>query len=443
MSPISRGFRGRRTPSRSGRIPPGQYLTSRLSGALGRADAAHADRRVELRDRRRGREPAWTWEEFRALPSETLTVDIHCVTKWSKLDTSWRGVSVDTLLDGVETEAEYVTAWSDGGYTTNVPLEDVTGGQAGSCTSSAASRSSPSTAGRRGCSCPHLYFWKSAKWVRGLTLTVRRRARLLGGLRLPQPRRPMAGAALPGRLSPARRSLAAWRRSSSFAREDPHVTAIALDVPGWPGHIAGQHVDVRLTAEDGYQTERSLLDRLGARGREARADGRAHRGRRGLAVPDHELRAGDELELRGPIGGYFIWREQTGPVAADRRRLRPRAADGDAPAPRRNSSTVEARLLLSARSLSDTLYRDELEALAAAGRLALHYTFTRISPRGWDGFARRVDAEMLSVIGPPPDRRPKIFVCGPTAFVERAAEALVELGHEPAAVRTERFGPTG
>jgi ferredoxin-NADP reductase len=106
------------------------------------------------------------------------------------------------------------------------------------------------------------------------------------------------------------------------------------------------------------------------------------------------------------------------------------------------SSAVEAHLLVSARSLPDLLYRDELDTLAAADGLALHYTFTRIPPPGWDGLARRVDAEMLSLIGPVPERRPRIFVCGPTAFVEQAAQALVGLGHEPAAIRTERFGPT-
>jgi ferredoxin-NADP reductase len=157
-----------------------------------------------------------------------------------------------------------------------------------------------------------------------------------------------------------------------------------------------------------------------------------------------ELRVGDELELRGPFGGYFNWRHQDGgpllliaggsglvPLMA---MLRHRAA---------NSSTVDTRLLLSARALEDLLYRDELEELAKGDGLVVHYTLTRHAPPGWGGFARRIDREMLATVGPAPTERPRIFVCGPTAFVERAAELLVQLGHAPDAVRTERFGPTG
>jgi len=114
---------------------------------------------------------SWPWDEFIALPSETVTVDIHCVTKWSKLDTSWKGVSVDTLLENVETEAEYVTAWSDGGYTTNLTLEDVTGGRAWIAYEYGSEPLEPEHGGPARLVVPHLYFWKSAKWVRGLTLT--------------------------------------------------------------------------------------------------------------------------------------------------------------------------------------------------------------------------------------------------------------------------------
>ena len=107
------------------------------------------------------------------------------------------------------------------------------------------------------------------------------------------------------------------------------------------------------------------------------------------------------------------------------------------------SSTVDTRLLLSARSSDDVLYRDELARLAAGDGLAVHQTFTREPPAGWSGFARRVDADMLSHVGPPPSQRPRIFICGPTAFVERAADLLVGLGHDTAAIHLERFGPTG
>ncbi len=156
-----------------------------------------------------------------------------------------------------------------------------------------------------------------------------------------------------------------------------------------------------------------------------------------------ELRPGDQLELRGPFTSYFVWRREDGgpllliaggsglvPLMA---MLRHRAA---------NSSTVEARLLLSVRSADDALYRDELDQLARDG-VVVHFTFTRDPPPSWRGFARRIDAEMLTTVGPAPRRRPRVFVCGPTPFVERVAELLIQLGHEPYAIRTERFGPTG
>ena len=155
MTPISRGF-GRRRRSTGGdaaRVPPGQYLTDDFP-VLSAGPTPHADLEEwgfavsgEVDDAR-----SWTWEEFQQLPQETVTVDIHCVTKWSKLDTTWTGVSVDTLLDGVETSAEYVTAWSQGGYTTNLPLEDLVAARRGWRSSTTMSRSSPSTAGRLGCS---------------------------------------------------------------------------------------------------------------------------------------------------------------------------------------------------------------------------------------------------------------------------------------------------
>jgi DMSO/TMAO reductase YedYZ molybdopterin-dependent catalytic subunit len=113
---------------------------------------------------------SWSWEEFKALPSETFTVDVHCVTKWSKLDTTWTGVSLDTLLGGVETEGEYVTAWCDGGYTTNLPLEDVTGGRAWVAYEFDGEPLEPEHGGPARLLVPHLYFWKSAKWVRGIEL---------------------------------------------------------------------------------------------------------------------------------------------------------------------------------------------------------------------------------------------------------------------------------
>jgi ferredoxin-NADP reductase len=237
-----------------------------------------------------------------------------------------------------------------------------------------------------------------------------------------------------------------WRLATvrEVRPESERASTIVFDVPGWPGHRAGQHVDVRLTAEDGYQAERSYSiasapedDAL------ALTVERIEDGEVSPYLVD-ELRAGDALELRGPVGGWFTWRTEDGgpllllaggsglvPLMA---MLRHRAARG---------SGVDARLLVSARSAADLLYRSELQQLAAGDGLSVHETLTREQPDGWTGFARRVDAEMLAEIGPGPAAIPHAFVCGPTPFVERVADLLVELGHDPSAIRAERFGPTG
>jgi DMSO/TMAO reductase YedYZ molybdopterin-dependent catalytic subunit len=173
MSPISRGFSGRRRPVVDpSRVPPGQYVTADIPVLS--AGPTPRTRHDEWSFTINGAvdEPlSWSWEEFIALPAETITVDIHCVTKWSKLDTSWKGVSVGTLLAGVPTEAEYLTAWSDGGYTTNLALEDVTDGKAWVAYEYDGGPLEPEHGGPARLLVPHLYFWKSAKWVRGLTLT--------------------------------------------------------------------------------------------------------------------------------------------------------------------------------------------------------------------------------------------------------------------------------
>ena len=173
MSPISRGFtRRRQSTADTTRVPPGQYVTGDFP-VLSAGPTPHTPLdRWSLRIDGQVDEPvSWTWEEFLALPSETPTVDIHCVTKWSKLATTWRGVSVDVLLEYVQTEAEYLTAWSDGGYTTNLALEDVTDGRAWVAYEFAGEQLESEHGGPARLLVPHLYFWKSAKWVRGLTLT--------------------------------------------------------------------------------------------------------------------------------------------------------------------------------------------------------------------------------------------------------------------------------
>jgi DMSO/TMAO reductase YedYZ molybdopterin-dependent catalytic subunit len=172
MPPISRGFRGRRSDDAdAGRVPPGQYVTQDFP-VLSAGPTPHKpiewwsfDIGGEVDEPR-----SWTWEQFTALPSERVTVDIHCVTKWSKLDTSWTGVSLDTLLDGVETSAEYALAFSDGDYTTNLPLDDLRDGKAWVAYEFEGEPLDPEHGGPARLLVPHLYFWKSAKWVRGIEL---------------------------------------------------------------------------------------------------------------------------------------------------------------------------------------------------------------------------------------------------------------------------------
>jgi len=174
MPPISRGFRGRRRPAaESERLPPGQYLTPDFpvlsAGPTPRTSAAEWSLVV---DGAVGEARSWTWDAFRALPAETFTVDIHCVTKWSKLDTEWTGVSLDVLLDGIETSGDHVTAWCDGDYTTNLPLDDLVDGRAWVVHAYDGEPLEPQHGGPARLLVPHLYLWKSAKWLRGLTLTV-------------------------------------------------------------------------------------------------------------------------------------------------------------------------------------------------------------------------------------------------------------------------------
>ena len=172
MGYVSRGFRGKRASEREdARLPPGQYLVDDFP-VLSAGPTPHTplDEWTFSIDNEVATLKTWSWEQFRALPSEDIRADIHCVTKWSKLDTDWEGVSVDTLLDGVETDAAYVMAWSDGGYTTNLPLEDVTGGKAWVAFGYDGEPLDPEHGGPARLLVPHLYFWKSAKWVRGLRL---------------------------------------------------------------------------------------------------------------------------------------------------------------------------------------------------------------------------------------------------------------------------------
>jgi ferredoxin-NADP reductase len=232
----------------------------------------------------------------------------------------------------------------------------------------------------------------------------------------------------------------AWRPATvqDVVRETPSASTLVLDVPGWPGHRAGQHVDVRLTADDGYQAQRSYsIATAPEDGSPAITVERLDDGEVSPYLVD-EARPGDELEIRGPVGGWFVWDARDGgPLML--------VAGGSGLVPlmsmlrhrARSGSDADARLLLSARRPEDVLYADELETVDVA------LTYTRAAPAGWTGYARRVDRGMLAEVVFPPDRRPRIFVCGATGFVEGVAADLVALGHHADLIKTERFGATG
>ena len=247
----------------------------------------------------------------------------------------------------------------------------------------------------------------------------------------------MAGAAVLGRLT--------WLVADvvGIVDETPRVKTLQLNVDAWPGHLPGQHVDVRLTAEDGYQAQRSYS--IASAPDTTRVDLTVERIDDGEVSPylTDELHDGDQLEMRGPVGGYFVWEPSRGgpvllvaggsgvvPLMA---MLRHRVASG---------SDVPMTLLLSSRSWDDVIYRSELERLDADGCTVVH-TLTRSQPPGWRGYGRRVDESLLRDVAPRAEARPQIFVCGPTPFVEAVSAALVQLGHEPGLIKTERFGPTG
>lgn len=240
-----------------------------------------------------------------------------------------------------------------------------------------------------------------------------------------------------GRLTWLPTTIAAIRPETARAR------TLELDVPAWPGHRPGQHVDLRLTADDGYQAVRSYS--LASPPEWPRLEVTVEQVDDGEVSPYlvEEARPGDQLELRGPIGGYFVW------TAADGGPLL-LVAGGSGLAPlmamlrhrEAQASAIPTRVLVSARSLDDLLYAKELAVGDAAG-LDVHITLTRDAPAGWTGSRGRVDRDLLAERAWSPDEQPRTYVCGPTGFVEAVAGDLVELGHPPPSIRTERFGPTG
>jgi ferredoxin-NADP reductase len=225
--------------------------------------------------------------------------------------------------------------------------------------------------------------------------------------------------------------------------ETPRCKSLVLELADWRGHRAGQHVDVRLTAEDGYRAERSYS--IASAPEDTQLVLTVERLEDGEVSPylTDQLRPGDELELRGPIGGYFVWESsQGGPLLM--------IAGGSGVVPFRamlrhwtaGEREVPARLLYSSRTMEDVIYRKELERVGEEGA-EVKVTLTREWPTDWQGHRGRVDRELLAEVAWPPRQRPLVYVCGPTAFVEAVAEALVDSGHEPSRIRTERFGPTG
>jgi ferredoxin-NADP reductase len=220
------------------------------------------------------------------------------------------------------------------------------------------------------------------------------------------------------------------------------VRTLELDVPGWPGHRAGQHLDVRLTAEDGYQAQRSYSIASAPGDGVALTVERLEDGEVSPYLVD-EARESDELEVRGPIGGYFVWDgDEPEPVLL--------VAGGSGVVPlmamarhrARVGSTAPMRLLFSSRTIEDVIYREELEALSGDEFEVIH-TLTREQPPGWTGYARRIDPELLAEVAWPASEHPRVYVCGSTRFVDAAADGLLELGYEPGWIRTERFGATG
>ncbi|MFL5979670.1 MAG: ferredoxin reductase [Gaiellaceae bacterium] len=243
----------------------------------------------------------------------------------------------------------------------------------------------------------------------------------------------MAGTAVLGRLT--------WQPATVTVTmvETARARTLALDVPGWTGHRAGQHVDIRLTAEDGYRAERAYSL--------ASAPGEApvitvERLEDGEVSPYlvDELREGDVIEVRGPIGGYFVWDgDEREPVLL--------VAGGSGVVPlmamarhrARVGSAAPMRLLYSSRTWEDVIYRDELDELG----IEVVHTLTRSQPPGWEGYGRRIDDDLLREVAFPASDEPRVYVCGSTRFVDAAADGLVRLGYDPRWIRTERFGATG
>jgi ferredoxin-NADP reductase len=242
----------------------------------------------------------------------------------------------------------------------------------------------------------------------------------------------VAGTAVLGRLT--------WlvTKVTGGVEETSRVRTLLLEANGWQGHRAGQHLDVRLTAPDGYQAERSYSIASAPGDPLAITVERLEDGEVSPYLVD-VAREGDEFEVRGPIGGYFVWEDDGHPVLL--------VGGGSGVVPlmsmiRSSAGSTPMRLLYSSRTLEDVIYRQELDS-RAGDKLEVFQTLTREQPPGWTGYTRRIDADMLREVAWPAADTPHVFVCGSTRFVDAAADGLVALGYDPLSIRTERFGATG
>jgi ferredoxin-NADP reductase len=239
---------------------------------------------------------------------------------------------------------------------------------------------------------------------------------------------------------------------AELIQETPRVGTLKLQVPEWPGHVAGQHVDVRLTAEDGYQAQRSYS--IASAPEDSRLAITVERLEDGEVSPYlvGELKVGDKVELRGPIGGYFVWEGSAASSSEIIAKPLLLIAGGSGIVPLMSmlrhreavGNKAPTRLLYSSRTINDIIYKNELDRLTSSDDgLKVVHTLTRSQPSGWKGYGRRIDRGMVRDVAWPTDQAPAVFICGPTAFVETAADLLVELGYEPGLIKTERFGATG
>ena len=451
---VTRGFGGRQPPRDvANRLPPGQFVTEDFPVL-----SAGPNPRISMDDWKftlkvRAKPVAeWSWADFNALPQTRMTRDIHCVTAWSKFDTAWEGVLVDDILAeaGIEPATAFMLAHSYDGYTTNVPTADLTGGKAMVAVKYDGKPITADHGGPARLLVPHLYFWKSAKWVTGLQFTDTDTpasgncaAITFMAIRGASNATPMteAGAAAFPAHRPAR-----WQPTTITAIErlTPRVMGFRFR-PSQPfAYAAGQHVDIRLTAPDGYSAQRSYsIASAPEAGDEIElAIERLDDGE--VSPFFHEVAAvGDEIELKGPLGGHFVWDEATpGPIALIgggsgvvplASMIRHRAA---------SRSTRPVSLIYSSREWDEVIFRDELLALDDwRDGFDLTLTLTRDKPRRDKDFGRRIDAEMISGVLSRLPRPPALaYVCGANLFVTAAADALIAAGTAPERVRTERYG---